>query len=184
MAPKQYSIRIYTLVCTLASKLFKAVPSIFRKHWGLGTLRLKWYPSRVGVFFFYLVNILHTIILCHRSRSFRNEICDVHGEKIQSNVVRECPVEYKGRVIYYQLGGPVIFRVGVRIFFGDVLGGLKIKWPRGRGGGHVFRQVFGGGGGVRCVPLVFHFIKSHSFWGAKPPQTRLYPITTLSFFLY
>ena len=31
-----------------------------------------------------------------------------------------------------------------------------------------------GGGGVRCVPLVFLFIKSHNFWGA---QTPLYPIS-------
>ena len=33
---------------------------------------------------------------------------------------------------------------GVRIFFGDVLGGLKIKIPWGRGGGHIFHQEFGG----------------------------------------
>ena len=40
-------------------------------------------------------------------------------------------------------------------------------------GGPVFRQV--GGGGVRYVPLVFLFIKSHSFWGA-PPIDQLYNV--------
>ena len=72
----------------------------------------------------------------------------------------------KGRVIYYQVGGRLHSGGGVGIFFGDVLGGLKIKIPWGRGG-HIFHQVFGG---VRCVPLVFAFIKSQSFWGAKPPR--------------
>ena len=72
-------------------------------------------------------------------------------------------------------GGAVIFRGGVGNFFGDVLGGLKIKWPMGRGG-HVFRQVWGRG--VRCVPLVFLFIKSHSFWGAQTPLiSQLYNAT-------
>ena len=66
-------------------------------------------------------------------------------------------------------GGAVIFRGGSEFFFGDVLGGLKIKIPWGRGGGHIFHQEFGGGG-VRCVPLVFAFIKSQSFLGAKPPR--------------
>ena len=43
------------------------------------------------------------------------------------------------------------------IFFGDVLGGLKIKWPMGRGGGgHVFRQVLGGGGQMCSIGLSFH----------------------------
>ena len=41
-------------------------------------------------------------------------------------------------------------------------------------GGHVFRQVFGGGGGVRCVPLVFHFIKSHSLPPRPPSIPSLY----------
>ena len=50
-------------------------------------------PSRRVLF--YLVTTIHIIIPCRKSRSFRNEICDVHGEKIQSNVVRQCPVEYK-----------------------------------------------------------------------------------------
>ena len=38
---------------------------------------------------------------------------------------QKTPVNFKieGRVIYYQLGGPVIFRGGVGILFGDVLGG-------------------------------------------------------------
>ena len=81
--------------------------------------------------------------------------------------------------------GGRLYSGGVGNFFGDVLGGgLKIKWPMGRGG-HVFRQVLGGG--VRCVPLVFLFIKSHSFWGAVPPRTpyilSLYTAYTLNWVL-
>ena len=64
---------------------------------------------------------------------------------------------------YIQGGGGWIF------FFGDVLGGgVENKNPLGQGG-HIFRQEFGGGG-VKCVPLVFAFIKSQSFLGAKPPD--------------
>ena len=77
---------------------------------------------------------------------------------------------HKGRVIYYQLGGPVIFRGG-RKFFWWCTGGLKIKLPMGRGG-HVFCQVLGGsdvfhwsffslkviasGGGGRKTPPPLH----------------------------
>ena len=55
----------------------------------------------------------------------------------------------------------VIFSGGRNFVFGDVLGGggVENKMTYGQGG-HVFRQVLGGG--VRCVPLVFLFIKSHS----------------------
>ena len=45
---------------------------------------------------------------------------------------------------------------GVRNFFGDVLGGLKIKSPWGRGG-HIFHQVFWVGGGQMCsIDFCFH----------------------------
>ena len=54
------------------------------------------------------------------------------------------------------------------MFLGDVLGGLKIKIPWGRGGGHIFHQEFGG---VRCVPLVFAFIKSQNFH--RPPISQM-----------
>ena len=63
-------------------------------------------------------------------------------------------------------GGRLYSGGGVGNFFGDVLGGLKIKWPMGRGVMYFVRY----GGGVRCVLLVFLFIKSHSFWGAQPPR--------------
>ena len=57
---------------------------------------------------------------------------------------------------------------GGRNFFGDVLveGEGENKKPFGQGG-HILHQVFCG---VRCVPLVFAFIKSQSYWGAKPPD--------------
>ena len=71
----------------------------------------------------------------------------------------------KGRVIYYQLGGPVIFRGG-RNFFLWCTGGVEKKMSYGQGGSCISSGI----GGVRCVPLVFHFIKSHSFWGALPPR--------------
>ena len=61
-------------------------------------------------------------------------------------------------------GGGYIKGGGAELFLVMYWGGLKIKSPWGRGGGHIFHQVFGGGG-VRCVPLVFAFIKSQSFWG-------------------
>ena len=53
------------------------------------------------------------------------------------------------------MGGPVIFRGGGRNFFGDVLGGLKIKIPWGRGG-HIFHQEFGGGGVMCSIGFCFH----------------------------
>ena len=74
-------------------------------------------------------------------------------------------------------GGRLYSGGGVRIFFGDVLGGLKIKWPMGRGV-HVFRQVFGGSD-------VFHWsffsLKVIASGGAKPPQTPLYPSSMFIF---
>ena len=54
--------------------------------------------------------------------------------------------------------------------------GVENKMTYGQGG-HVFRKV---SGGVRYVPLVFLFIKSHSYWGAKPPDppiSQLYYVT-------
>ena len=81
-------------------------------------------------------------------------------------------VPSKGRVIYYQVGGGkrLYSGGGVGIFFFLVMywGGVKIKIPWD-GGGHIFHQVFGG---VRCVSLLFAFIKSQSFWGGgQAPQT-------------
>ena len=59
---------------------------------------------------------------------------------------------------------------GVGNFFGDVLGGLKIKWPVGRGG-HVFRQVLGGSD-------VFHWsffsLKVIASGGRSPPDPPTY----------
>ena len=61
-----------------------------------------------------------------------------------------------------------LYSGGSDFFFDDVLGGgVENKNPLGQGGGHIFHQVFGGGG-VRCVPLVFAFIKSQGFWGGSP----------------
>ena len=52
----------------------------------------------------------------------------------------------KGRVI--TSWGSRLYSEGVGNFFGDELGGgVKIKWPMGRGG-HVFRQVLEGGSDV------------------------------------
>ena len=82
---------------------------------------------------------------------------------------------YKGRVIYFQLGGAgYIQGGGVRIFFGDELGGgLKIKCISsgicGGGGSDVFRWSF----------ISLKVIAS----GGQSPQTPLYPISILSFFL-
>ena len=84
---------------------------------------------------------------------------------------------YKGRVIYYQVGGRLysVGGGGVGIFFGDVLGGgVKIKIPWGRGGSYISSGIWEG---VRCVPLVFAFIKS--FWGAKPPPPPRPPISQM-----
>ena len=64
----------------------------------------------------------------------------------------------KGRVIYYQVGGGRLYSGGGRNFFGWCTGGFENKNPLGQGGG------------VRYVPLVFAFIKSQSFRGAKPPR--------------
>ena len=45
-------------------------------------------------------------------------------------------------------------------------GGVKIKIPWSRGVKYFIRYLEGGG--VRCAPLVFAFIKSQSFWGPSP----------------
>ena len=73
--------------------------------------------------------------------------------------------------------GAVIFRGGgSECFLVMYWGGGENKMTYGQGGGHVFRQVLGGG--VRCVPLVFLFIKSHSSWGAQTPvPPPLYPVS-------
>ena len=63
------------------------------------------------------------------------------------------------------MGGAVIFR-GVGNFFRDVLGGVENIMTYRQGGGSC---ISSGIGGVRCVPLVFLFIKSHSFLGAAQP---------------
>ena len=73
---------------------------------------------------------------------------------------------------YIQGGG------GRKFFWWCTGGGVENKMTHGQGGGHVFCQVLGG---VRCVLLVFLFIKSHSFWGAQPrppppPISQLYNV--------
>ena len=65
-------------------------------------------------------------------------------------------------------GGAVIFRGGRKLFWWCT-GGVENKKPLGKLGVSYISSGIGGGGGVRCVPLVFAFIKSHSFWGALPP---------------
>ena len=62
-------------------------------------------------------------------------------------------------------GGAVIFRGGGQNFFCDVPGGVEKKMTYGQGGSCISSGI---GGGIRRVPLVFLFIKSHSFWGANP----------------
>ena len=75
-------------------------------------------------------------------------------------------------------GGGRLYSGGVGNFFGDVLGGgeLKIlKMTYGQGGSCISSGI----GRVRCVPLVFLFIKSHSFWGRStpdPPTSQLYNV--------
>ena len=69
-------------------------------------------------------------------------------------------------------GGGRLYSGGVGIFFCDVLGGEVEKKM-------TYSSGIGGGGGVRCVSLVFLFIKSHSFWGAplpRPPIDQLYNV--------
>ena len=66
-------------------------------------------------------------------------------------------------------GGGYIQGRGVGIFFGDVLGGGgEKKMTYGQGGGVMYFVRYWRG--IRCVPLVFLFIASHSFWGALPPR--------------
>ena len=52
---------------------------------------------------------------------------------------------------------------------------MKIKIPWGRGGSYI---LSGWGGGVRCVPSVFAFIQSQSFWAGQAPQTPHIPNDT------
>ena len=62
----------------------------------------------------------------------------------------------KGRVIYYQVGGGgrLYSGGGSEFFFGDVLGGVKIKIPWGRGGVIYF---IGNLGGQMCsIGFCFH----------------------------
>ena len=83
----------------------------------------------------------------------------------------------KGGVIYYQLGGGRYIQGG-RNFFVDALGGgSENKMALGQGGSCISSGIWGGG--VRCVPLVLHFIKSHSFWGLCPPDPPLSHLYTV-----
>ena len=69
-------------------------------------------------------------------------------------------------------GGRLYSGGAVGNFFGDVLGGgVENKMTYGQGGGGVmyFGQYWGRG--VRCVPLVFLFIKR-----PPPPISQLYNV--------
>ena len=57
------------------------------------------------------------------------------------------------------------------IFLVMYWGGGENKITYGQGGSCISSGI----GGVRCVPLVFLFIKSHSFWGAAPPRPPYIP---------
>ena len=69
------------------------------------------------------------------------------------------------------MGGAVIFR-GVGIFFWLCTGGggVENKNPLGQGGGHIFHQVFGGGGSdvFHCFLLS---LKVKASGGPSPPDT-------------
>ena len=67
-----------------------------------------------------------------------------------------------------------LYSGGGRKFLGDVLGGVENKMTHGQGRSCILSGI--GGGGVRCVPLVFLFNKSHSFWGGYPPISQLYNV--------
>ena len=86
----------------------------------------------------------------------------------------------KGRVIYYQLGGPVIFRGG-RKFFWCGTGGVenKMAYEQGGGGFHVFRQVLGAQ--MCSIGLSFH-LKVIASGGLCPPDP-LYPSSLMWDFL-
>ena len=91
-------------------------------------------------------------------------------------IVKTHWLKTKGRVIYYQVVGRLYSGGGGRIFFFffffcDVLEGLKIKLPWAGGGSYISSGIWGGG--VRCVPLVFAFIKSQSFWLPRPPISQM-----------
>ena len=80
-------------------------------------------------------------------------------------------------------GGRLYSGGGVRNIFGDVLGGeLKIKWPMGRGWGHIFCQVFGGGGGTDVFHWSFFSLKSQLL-GMQPTRPPLYPSSVMWDFL-
>ena len=74
-------------------------------------------------------------------------------------------------------GGAGYIQVGSEFFVMYWGGGGEKKNPSGQRGGGAYISsgilcVCGGGGcRVRCVPLVFAFIKSQSFWGGQAPQT-------------
>ena len=53
-------------------------------------------------------------------------------------------------------GAGRLYLGGSEIFFGDIPGGVENKMTYGRGGGHVFRQVLGGGGQMCSIGLSFH----------------------------
>ena len=57
-------------------------------------------------------------------------------------------------------GGGGGYIQGSRKFFWWCTGGIENKMTYGQGGSCISSGI----GGVRCVPLVFLFIKSHSFW--------------------
>ena len=67
----------------------------------------------------------------------------------------------KGRVIYYHLVGGSIFRGGSKNVL-VMYWGVKNKMTYGQGVGSCISSGIGEGR-VRCVPLVFLFIKSHTF---------------------
>ena len=75
-------------------------------------------------------------------------------------------------------GEGVIFKGGgVGNNFDDVLGhgGVENKMTYGQEGGGGSCISSSMGGGVRCVPLVFLFIKSHNFLGALSPRPPYIP---------
>ena len=76
-------------------------------------------------------------------------------------------------------GGGRLYSGGAgRKFFWWCTVGVENKITYGQGGSCISSGI----GGLRCVPLVFLFIKSHSFWGAAPP-VPLYPSSIMWDFL-
>ena len=66
---------------------------------------------------------------------------------------------------------------GVGIFFGGVLGGLKIKIPWGRGGSYISSGIWGGGGGSDVFHWFLHSLKVKAS-GGQAPQTPHIPNDT------